>query len=89
MQYECKYKLDGKKYNSNEIQNSSKCSCECKKHHIYEKDYIWDPASYSCKNDKYLASIIYNSVTTFDQIIDAEKKKLFQQILILKKQPVK
>ena len=24
-----------------------------KKHHIYEKEYIWNPATCSCKNGKY------------------------------------
>ena len=27
---------------------------EYKKHCICEKDYIWDPATCSCKNGKYL-----------------------------------
>ena len=45
-----------------------------KKHHICEKDYIWNPATCSCKNGKYLASIIDNSVIMCDEIIDAEGK---------------
>ena len=45
-----------------------------------------------CENGKYLASIMDDSVITCDEIIesyDKEKKKLFQQILIKRKQPVK
>ena len=42
--------------------------------HICEKDYIWNPATCSCKNGKYLASIIDNSVITCDEIIDTESK---------------
>ena len=65
-------KFDGKKYNSNQWWNNDKCPFECKKHHICKKDYIWNPATCSCKNGKYLASIIDNSVITCDQIIDAD-----------------
>ena len=41
-----------------------------KKHHICEKDYIWNPATCSCENGKYLASIIDDSVSTYDGIIE-------------------
>ena len=46
-----------------------------KKHHIYEKDYIWNPATWSCKNGKYLASIINHSVITCDEIISSYNKE--------------
>ena len=49
-------------------------SMQVKKHHICEKDYIWNPATCNCKNGKYLASIIDNSVITCDKIIGAEAK---------------
>ena len=45
---------------------------ECKKHHICEKVYIWNPAT--CENSKHLASIIDDSVITSDKIIGAEAK---------------
>ena len=51
----CKYKcnFDGKKCNSKQWWNNDasdkKCRCECKKHHICEKYYIWNPATRSCK----------------------------------------
>ena len=57
----CKCKFDGRKCNSNHKSNNGKCWCvnvECKKHHICEKDYIWNPATWSCKNSIYLRSII-------------------------------
>ena len=38
-----------------------------------EKDYIWNPATCSCKNGKYLASIIDDSVITCDEIIEETK----------------
>ena len=55
----CKYKckFDGRKCSSDQWLNSDKCRCKCRKHHLYEKDYIWNPFACSCKNGKYLASI--------------------------------
>ena len=45
----------------------------CQKHHICVKDYIGNPDSCSYKNDKYLASIIDNSVVTCDEIEEETK----------------
>ena len=47
------------------------------KHNICGKDYIWNPATCSCKNDKYLANAIDDSVITCDEIIESynEEKK--------------
>ena len=53
--------------------------CECKKHHICERDYIWNPAICIYENGKYIASIIDNSVITCDEIIDAEGHKLHEK----------
>ena len=39
---------------------------ECKKHHTCEKDYIWNPDMCSCKNVKYLANIMDDSMITSD-----------------------
>ena len=36
---------------------------------------IWNPAKCSCKNGKYLASIMGDSAITCDEIIDAEETK--------------
>ena len=71
--YKCKF--DGIKYNSNQKWNKNKCQCDCKKSHTCEKIYICNPATCSCKNGKYLASIIDNSVITCDKITDAEEKE--------------
>ena len=38
------------------------------------KAYIWNPSTYRCENGKYLASIIDDSATTCDEIIDSEVK---------------
>ena len=61
---ECKCKFDKTKCNSNQKWNNDKCWHECKKHHICERDYIWNPASCTCKNGKYLPSITDDSVIT-------------------------
>ena len=42
-------------------------------HHICEKDYIWNPATCSCKIGKYLLSIIEDSVIICDEIIEESK----------------
>ena len=45
------------------------------KNHISEKDYISNPPTCSCKNRKYLACTIDNSVITCDKFIhNAETK---------------
>ena len=41
---------------------------------IIDKGYIWNPATCNCKNGKYLASIIDNSVITCEEVRDAEAK---------------
>ena len=43
------------------------------KHFICEKDYICSPATCSCKNGKYFASIIDDSVIKCDEIIKTTK----------------
>ena len=73
---ECKCKFDGRKCNSNQKWDNIKCRWECKKHHICEKEYIWNHATYSSKNGKYLATIIDDSVITCDEIIEAETKAI-------------
>ena len=94
----CNYKFDGRKCSSNQKWNNDKCRCECKKHHICEKDYIWNPATCCCKYGEYLGIIIDDSVITCDEIIDVDaeakseeetktkmkKQKLFQKIYSVK-----
>ena len=55
---QCKFKFDGRKCNSNQWWNNDKCRCECKRHHVCEKDHVWNPAICSFKNGKYLAYIM-------------------------------
>ena len=49
---------------------NNKCQCDCKSRHECEKDYAKNPATCSCENGKYLATIMDDSAITFDQIID-------------------
>ena len=72
----CKCKFDGRIFNSNHKWNNNKCWYECKnpkEHHVCDEDYIWNPDTCSCKNGKYLASIIDDSVIMCDEIINATK----------------
>ena len=49
---------------------NNKCQCDCKNRHECEKDYDKNPATCSCENGKYLATIMDDSAITFDQFID-------------------
>ena len=69
-----KCKFDRSKCSSNQKWNNSKYWCECKKYNICKKDSVCNPATCSCKNGKYLANIMDNSVITYDDIIKAEVK---------------
>ena len=71
---ECKFKFDEK--NPVQINGgiNDKYACECKKRHVWEEDCIWDIASCSCDNGKYLADIVDNSVITCDEITEEETK---------------
>ena len=64
----------GRKSNWNQNWKNDKCWCNRKKHHICKKFDIWNPATCSCKNDRYLASIIDNSVITCEEITDVDAK---------------
>ena len=68
---EWKCKLDETKCNSNQWWNNNKCQCECKNHHICEKEYDWNPVTCNCENGKYLASIMDDSVITCNELIKA------------------
>ena len=56
----------------NQCWNNDKWWCGCKKHHICQKDDIWNSATCSCENNKYLARIIDDSIFTWDEIIDVD-----------------
>ena len=50
-EYKCK--LDARKCNSDQWWNNDKCQCGCRKPHVCEKGYIWNPATYICENGNY------------------------------------
>ena len=61
MSCECKCRFGGRKCSSDQWCNNGKCWCECKKGHVCEKNYVWNPSICNCENGKYLASVINNS----------------------------
>ena len=54
-----------------------------------EGDYIWNPATCSGKNSKYLPSIVDDSVIICDEIIEETKTVPANLLEKKKKQPVK
>ena len=86
----CKCKFDERKRNSDQWWNNDKCRCECKKHHLHQKDYIWNLSTCSCENCNYSASIMVDSallvmkLQTWKLSQTTKKQKHFQQILMKK-----
>ena len=56
--------------------NNDTCESECKSHYICEKDYIWNPRTCSCKNEKCLASIIDDSAITCDKMTQSYNQEI-------------
>ena len=46
-----------------------------KKRHVFEKDYIWKTTTSSCKNGKYLATIMDDSAINCDEITESCNKE--------------
>ena len=63
----CNCRFDGRNCNSGHWWNNDKCLCDCEKHYVCEKDYVWCSATFHCA---YLASIIDDSVITCNEIIE-------------------
>ena len=66
----CKCNFDDKKCSLNKKWNKNKCFCDYKspiKNWVCKKDYIWNPSASACENDKYLGSIINDSVVICDK----------------------
>ena len=68
---ECKCRFHGRKWNTDQCLDNNKCVCECKKRHVHEKYYSWNPATCSWENGKYLASIIDNSKVMCDEVVES------------------
>ena len=56
-----------------------------KKIDVCEKDYVWNPDICFCENEKYLASIMYDSAIVYDEVIEsyAQEKIGIGQLLVL------
>ena len=68
--WKCEWEFYSRKW------NNDKCWCECKspkKRRGYKKDFIWNPATCSCKSRKFLESIIDDSVVSCNEIIEEIK----------------
>ena len=50
-----------------------------------KKDSIWNPATCSCEDGKYLASIINDLVITYHEIIDVEATLYDKKQILIKK----
>ena len=72
---ECKCKFDGRKCNSDQWWNNNNCQCECKKCHVFEKSYFWNPFTRTCKNEKYLVGIMDDSAITCDEVIESNDEE--------------
>ena len=83
---ECKCRFDRKKCNSNQWWNNDKCRCECKKHSVGEKGYIWHLSTCNCKNGQYLATSIDNSAIICDEIIDVKETNFNEKNITCKTQ---
>ena len=76
---ECQCKFDGTKCKSNQSWNNKKCHCDCKKHHICEKDYeemeINCNGNVNVKMENIENSILDDSVSTCDDVIESYDEK--------------
>ena len=46
-----------------------------KKIDVCEKDYVWNPDICFCENEKYLASIMYDSAIVYDEVIESHAQE--------------
>ena len=72
----CKCKFDRTKCKSNRWLNNDKCRCQCKKIHVCENDYVWNPPRSNCENGKYLASIMDDSTSICDEVINSYDEEI-------------
>ena len=68
-------RFDGRKCNSDQLLNNDKCGCDCKRRHVCEKDYIWNPSTWRCLDGKYLASIMDDSAIMCDKFLGSCNKE--------------
>ena len=46
----------------------------CKKDHIWEKEYVWNPSTCICENGKYLGNVMDDSAIICDDVTNADVK---------------
>ena len=56
-------------------ENARKCQCECKKHHVFHKDYVRNPSTCNFENGKHLTSIMNDSAITCNDIIEPSEEE--------------
>ena len=72
----CELKCKCDVWKCNSIKNGIMINDDASVENIYvKKDYLWNPATCSCKNGHYLLSNIDGSVITCDEITDAKETK--------------
>ena len=76
----CESRFKKKKCNSYQWWNNDKLPCECKKGHVCEKQYIWNPATSSCENGKYSANIMNDLAFLCDETMDTKAKSNGEEI---------
>ena len=72
---EWKCRFDGRKCNADQCWNNDECWCECRKRHVCEKDYVWNPVTCNCGNGTYLASAMDDLSIKCDKIIESEDEE--------------
>ena len=40
------------------------------------KNYVWNPDTCNCENEKYLASIMYDSAIVYDEVIESYAQEI-------------
>ena len=48
-----------------------------KNHRVCDKDYIWNPATYSCENGKYLPMTFYNVEILIKSVFNKGKNNYY------------
>lgn len=79
----CKCKLNLMMENVIPMKSGRTINVECKnrkEHHVCKKAYIWNLATSSCKDDKYLGNFFDDSVKNCVEMID--RTKAIKQILM-------
>ena len=56
--------------------DNNKCGFECKKIHVCEKDYVWNPSKCIFENRKYWASIMDDSAIICDEVIKSYEEEI-------------